>query len=294
MDYLQQCLTAKATLKGLRILDGETEIVEMTKKLPVWLSREWSRRVAVYRKKNEEFPPFEDFVNFLVSEDELAHDPFTRALHTSEVPRGTNKGTSFAAESNNMNRPGNNFGACAFCEEKHYIMNCTKFKIKTLEFRRNFIRENRLCFACLGRNHQARDCKNRRTCDICQGRHPTIMHAYGTSAGDTTATASATTCAVNNYHSHTPTKSSMIVPVRISHINQPDREEVIFAMLDTQSDSSFVTEETASKLGLKGRSVKLSLSTMTSRDKIVNCEKFDGLQVRGFNCEHRIRLPGFV
>ena len=55
---------------------------------------------SLQEKRTKSFLRFEDFVNFLVSEDELAHDPFTRALHTPEVPRGTNKGTSFAAESN--------------------------------------------------------------------------------------------------------------------------------------------------------------------------------------------------
>ena len=212
VDYLQQCISAKANLKGLHILDGEAEIVDMTRKLPVWLARDWSRKAAAYRKKNEEFPSFTDFVDFLVNEDEMAHDPCVRALHKPDTTRGLNRGTSFAAESDRTTGLGSSFGACAFCREKHHILNCTKFKIKALEFRKGFIRDNRLCYACLGRNHQARDCKNRRTCDICQGRHPTIMHSYETPAGDMTATASATTCAVNNYHSHTPTKSAMIVP----------------------------------------------------------------------------------
>ena len=263
----------------------------MTKKLPVWLSREWSRRVATYRKQNEEFPPFVDFVNFLVTEDEMAHDPFTRALHKPHAPKGPNRGMSFASESTRTTGLGSSFGACAFCSEKHFILNCVRFKVKSLEFRRKFIKENRLCFACLRRGHQARECRNRRTCDTCQGRHPTIMHTDEPSTGNiTTTTASATTCAVHNCQSHMPTKSSMIVPVYISQIENPDSERVVYAMLDTQSDSSFITEETATKLGIKGKSVRLS--TMTSKDEIVNSRKFKGLQVRGFNSQHRIKLPG--
>ena len=130
VDYLQQCLTAKSTLKGLHILDGEAEIVDMTKKLPVWLSREWSRRVAAYRKKNEEFPPFEDFVNFLVNEDEMAHDPFTRALHRPDTPKGLNRCTSFAAESDRTTSLGSSFGACAFCKEKTLYTELCKIQSK--------------------------------------------------------------------------------------------------------------------------------------------------------------------
>ena len=39
VDFLQQCLTAKSNLKGLFILDVESENTEMVRKLPVWLSR---------------------------------------------------------------------------------------------------------------------------------------------------------------------------------------------------------------------------------------------------------------
>ena len=105
-----------------------------------------------------------------------------------------------------------------------------------------------------------------------------------------TNTASATTCAVKNFRTQAPVKSSMVVPVCISHINDPNTERVIFAMLDSQSDSSFITEETAAGLGVEGRQVRLSLSTMTSKDRIIHCKRFEGLQVRGFNSQHRIKL----
>ena len=83
----------------------------------------------------------------------------------------------------------------------------------------------------------------------------------------------------------------MVVPVYVSHADNPDRQKIVFAMLDTQSDTSFITEKTARDLGLVGKEVRLSLSTMTSSDKIIRCKRFNGLQVRGFNSQVNIALP---
>ena len=104
-------------------------------------------------------------------------------------------------------------------------------------------------------------------------------------------TISVTTCASNNQLDNAPMKSSMIVPVFISHNGNPSNEKLIYAMLDTQSDSSFVTEGTAKSLGLDGREIQLSLSTMTSSDKIIRGNRFEGLAVRGYNSQRRINLP---
>lgn len=37
-------------------------------------------------------------------------------------------------------------------------------------------------------------------------------------------------------------KSTMIVPVYVSHVDSPNREVLTYAMLDTQSDTCFVAE----------------------------------------------------
>ena len=68
-------------------------------------------------------------------------------------------------------------------------------------------------------------------------------------------------------------------------------ELVIYAMLDTQSDSSFITESTAKAIGLQGVETRLSLSTMTASDKVVKCHRYGGLRVRGLTGNRKIDLP---
>ena len=94
-------------------------------------------------------------------------------LCTNRTPPGDwTEARPFTAESDRMTSLGSSFGACAFCKEKHYILNCTKFRIKSLEFRKNFIRVNKLCFACLGRNHQAREVQKQEIVRHMSGEPP--------------------------------------------------------------------------------------------------------------------------
>ena len=292
VDYLRQCVSAKSSLGGLRVLDDESENADLVEKLPVWLGRAWARRVAIHREDNDDFPTFTEFVDFIDREDRIAHDPIAKRLQKVSSVKSQVQGGSFASESVRAVGLGSSFGVCTFCQEKHSILICTKFKIKSQDFRMKFVRDSRLCFSCLSRGHQARDCRNKKACDVCQGRHPTVMHSEGASQANVPTQSSATTCASNNYTGYTVRKSSMIVPVYVSHTNNPTKHKVVFAMLDTQSDTSFITDRTADDLGIVGKEVRLSLSTMTSTDKIIKCRRYDGLQVRGFNDQSEIALPG--
>ena len=300
VDFLKQCRTAKRSIPALRSLDDESENAEMLKKLPVWLSRQWLRRVSGQREATGEFPSFEVFVEFLMQEEKILNDPLARVIQKVENPKEKGRGTSFASESQsfsfassnqNMVPNGRSFGACTFCAERHSIETCKKFSAEPFDFRQKFVQENRLCYGCLVRGHVSRECRNRRVCQICKNYHPTSMHRGDSLPQGPPSTVSVTACASNNHLSGAPRKSSMIVPIFISHCDNPEREELVYAMLDTQSDSSFVTENTARALGLKGKEVHLSLSTMTTNDRVIKCSRFNNLEIRGYESNKRIVLP---
>ena len=83
----------------------------------------------------------------------------------------------------------------------------------------------------------------------------------------------------------------MIVPVYLSHCDTPEKEVLVYALLDTQSDTTFVLHDTCTALGLSGIDVKLSLSTMYAENRVVDSQKIKGLSVRGLNNSLRISLP---
>ena len=153
------------------------------------------------------------------------------------------------------------------------------------------MKENRMCFKCLLKGHISRECRRRMACQFCQGSHSTSMHREDWTTGGPPSTTSVTACVSNSGFDSVPRKSSMIVPVYISHCSNPAREVLTYAMLDGQSDSSFITEGTAKTLGLMGKEVRLSLSTMTASDRVVKCTRFAGLEVRSYDGEQKIALP---
>ena len=86
-------------------------------------------------------------------------------------------------------------------------------------------------------------------------------------------------------------KSSMVVPVFVSHIEHPEEERLVYALLDTQSDITFILDSTSECLGLTGTKVKLRLSTMHAENRVVDSIKIHGLLVRGYNSSTRLSLP---
>lgn len=87
------------------------------------------------------------------------------------------------------------------------------------------------------------------------------------------------------------THTSTVIPVWVSAIHEPEREVLVYALLDTQSDTTFILKETAKALNVKSEPVQLKLSTLSSRNTRVYCQKLTDLQVRGFYSNKTIPLP---
>ena len=83
----------------------------------------------------------------------------------------------------------------------------------------------------------------------------------------------------------------MIVPVYLSHQDRPESEVLVYALLDTQSDTTFIHDDICDELGLEGSKTKLLLSTMFAENKAIECKCLTGLQVRGHDSQEIVPLP---
>lgn len=84
--------------------------------------------------------------------------------------------------------------------------------------------------------------------------------------------------------------TSSIVPVFMSSANEPQKEVITYALLDTQSDSTFILEDLLEELNVETKPVLLKLSTMTAVDTPIASKSVYGLQVRGLQSEKQIQL----
>ena len=85
--------------------------------------------------------------------------------------------------------------------------------------------------------------------------------------------------------------SSMVVPVWLSTSSKPGREVLTYALLDTMSDTTFVTNNVVAQLGTSGTSTTLNLTTMTSVNKRIPCNMHTDLAIRGYDTPDRIKVP---
>ena len=322
-DFLKQCHTAMASVKCLNILDDERENRKLLLKLPEWIVNRWNRQVAVSRASEQRFPSFNEFMQFMVKEAKIACDPVTslQALRseqnysTERSEKGLKidrrppvKGRSFLTEVENSsvsfvsNTVKPESVGCCLCQKKnHELESCRIFLRKPVEERKAFVKDKKLCYGCLGFNHVSKRCRTRKKCETCNKLHPTCLHgdkkpqevqgnvskesAQGVSSHSTSLKS---VCFMNHGSCN---MSAMILPVYVSHENDPSSERLVYALLDSQSDTSFILEKTCDSLGVTGVDVKLSLSTMFAENKMVESQKIKGLSVRGFNQSLRLPLP---
>ena len=82
----------------------------------------------------------------------------------------------------------------------------------------------------------------------------------------------------------------MIVPVWLSS-SRSNEEVLAYAILDTQSDATFILKEICDDLDVEMQPTKLRLSRITNQESLVDSHRITDLQVRGYSCDIQIPIP---
>lgn len=311
-DFLQQCLVASAEIKDLEILNDMREINKICTKLPDWIGHRWNRIVAKLKKGNGRYPSFQEFVSFLAEEADIANDPYvtyeaTRSgkekhTHSPHQTEGSKrpvfqKRTAYATTV----KPGTSQRTCIFCNRpSHALEECRNFGRQSMDERREFVKKGGLCFGCLNRGHMSKDCPKRSECKVCNKRHPTSLHddsfkrptldkKSGSQTDDTTKDKESTNHKVESDTERSLT--SMILPVFVSSVHHPEQEILVYALLDTMSDTTFIVDGVGDEVQAHSEAATLRLTTMTDTSTKIPCRRFDNLLVRGFRSSTKISLP---
>ena len=307
-DFLKQCEVASRTNQSLHVLNDDTQNRAMLNKLPDWFVSKWAREVYKVREQSQRFPSFSHFVSFLSREADIACDPLTM-LSVDRKSQPTSVKTATSEKFNKTcalyTTSQSNANVCGYCQKSNHAMDkCFKFKAKSMEEKKAYIVEKKLCFACLTAGHSSKHCRKRLQCAECSKKHPTPLHGDvfvkegQTKQSSKTTNKSSDKCStavkdkVVLYTSDKfASKSTMIVPVYVSHDNNPDNEVLTYAILDTQSDTTFVTDNVLANLEVNGTPTSLMLSTMTSDNMLISCQRVKGLSVRAYDGSDKIQLP---
>ena len=170
--------------------------------------------------------------------------------------------------------------ACPLGDGNHDLDDFSIFKNHTAEEHGKLLRTKKLCYGCyklISPDHTAKTCTKRRTCSICNGKHPSGLHAFRfRRPNEQQSTNHAVRQAPDNTVKNSCTGmensfacakfgeviSMCAVPVQLY---QPSSGRSIstYAMLeDTCSQATFMKEELAKQLGVTGRETSVTIKTI--------------------------------
>ncbi|KAL4217997.1 hypothetical protein ACF0H5_022735 [Mactra antiquata] len=287
-DFLRSCKDANDQFSNLSVLSDCVENRKMVKKLPEWLAIKWNRQVQASLDSDSVYPCFEQFVDFVNKEARIACNPMSSPYFLEGKSIDKRNANSLTTNVTEDSSDKTKYKVCAYCKRKgHLIEDCRNFGYLTIEQKRTYVKDNKLCYGCLHEGHTNRNCPAKLTCTKCNLRHPSCMHENRGETKCNDVVKSASAFRVNRNEGQ---GTSMIVPVWLSLESAPDREILTYALLDTQSDTSFIHEDAATGLNAHGVPTKLSLSTMSSEKTIVQSKGIKGLMVRGFHSNERLKI----
>ena len=275
--FLRECLHAIEEVGALGVLEYQGNLKAMVERLPFKLHDRW-RSIVVSKKSAGIRVRFVDLVDFVSLEAKKARDPVygRDVLKASTDTDGTTKAkkqknpptksrclaTKIETENKKVSKEETDEAStsCLKCGGKHDIDVCDEFLKATLENKQAFAKSKGICFGCLERaGHLNKNCKNRKQCRTCDKRHPTAFHEFYTTKRPQ-RTGENNEIKVNKENEETvpkeidstvsfcingakETMTSMTVPVYVSHESNPEREELVYALLDTQSETSHITNK---------------------------------------------------
>ena len=329
--FLTKCKNAMMNVSHMTELNHPTNMQTIARKLPPHLQSRWRDRVVKLKEKGR-IADFKDIAEFVESAAESANDPIygSQALNKSEQKhkassiRDSTKRTQLPNQrsssfATNVNTPpasvslrntkccDSNTGSCLLCNKPHDLDDCDDFRKRTIEEKRSFLGDRKLCYACYGTNHVSRNCLKKRTCQKCGKRHPTALHMDdfkpnkkdGNSETDnsnvkpTTVVENGCVDISETVCNATINKETVvlhaILPIKIR--KKGNAESVTtYAFYDGGSSGCFVTENIRRLIGEEGVETVLQLGTMHGHSRVETTVLAD-LVVTDLDDNNPIELP---
>ncbi len=277
-DELEHAFEILKKMEHLTDLDSHHTIIEVMARLDCKLQEEWIEKAIEIKEKEEAYPNLQAFVKFVMRMATFKNDPLygdnalasqvkaakVQTYHANTVTQGeTNpcqRWTGNMAPSTTAARqyPPRDIPKrwieprCVLCKERHRLWSCSLFKQKSIRERIEVVNRHKLCHNCLLSNHPVEKCRKNSVCSVpnCGKKHTKFIHQP-----EVTPRADAKSRVTNASVSKGPDVCMPVVPVTVNGART-------FALLDTASTQSFVTQHLVDKLGVTGEEVKYELSTI--------------------------------
>ena len=161
----------------LSYFDSSSGVTPIVKKLPTFIQGKWTNDAVAYMSTNEvPFPPFKVFARFIREQAKIRNNP-SFAYVKADIPRKKPEKVS-THKTDCMQLSDVSVRKCPLHGTYHSLNKCRTFKKKSLDERREFLKDNDICFKCCDSNsHKRRDCTAQVKCSDCGSTdHPSALH----------------------------------------------------------------------------------------------------------------------
>lgn len=150
--------------------------------------------------------------------------------------------------------------SCPFCSQSHKLCHCKSFANENIDSRRNFVQSNSLCYNCMSPGHSVFSCRQSSRCRICKKKHHSLLHSTTPKStrihvdkSRIVVPASSSVCDDSNVvASHSRNQSEVLLATAVVQIESSSGNHSTFrSLLDQGSQSTFITESAAKRLGLQ-------------------------------------------
>lgn len=315
--YLRGCCNIMQDLQYLEELEIPSNLRLMASKLPYKLRERWRTTAYETQQKTGRRIRFQHLVDFVEKHAKMLLDPLFGDIQDQmttkkSIPRSKSelksirgKNSSFATsvavntekagcavkQSSIPKQPLQTtpcpiIPSCGFCQGKHALIDCSQFQTQSHDNKVEFLRSHGYCFGCLLKGHLSKNCKRRLLCQVCQTKHPTVLHIQSakgpkqenqpkaTAETEDTAICSALVSA-GDVTGAGRDCALAIVPVRVK-VAKGSRYIQTYAFLDPGSTATFCTENLMNLLNVKG--TEILLRTM-GQEKPAGTYEVRGLEV---------------
>ncbi|XP_033728036.1 uncharacterized protein LOC117317344 [Pecten maximus] len=300
----------------LAYFDSSGGVNLIVQKLPYGLQEGWTKHANKYKNINDScFPPFTVFVKFLFDIARMKNDPSFVYDTPQEAKPGHSKGktgqqvTSRKTETVapcRVNQQETNKKeiqqVCPLHQTAHSLNMCRAFRQKGISERKQFLRDNGICYRCCGqKKHLAKDCKKTISCALCKSQsHPTALHvAEPTRQTDNTSPtiddhAVSTTCtAVCGDPAKASKSCAKTVLVVVHPIGDPDNALRLYAVIDEQSNRTLAKSQLFDYFEVSGPEIPYSLSSCSGEYQ-QSGRRASGLVIKPLDNSCSLQLPTVI
>ena len=293
-DELLDCYESMKALGALAEMDAQRNLLSLITRLPMHLQNKWQDHVFDLKTKEDRRPTLRDVLTFVQRAAAVVSDPVygSASMKSKRAEKFTTK-VAYTATADVQ---------CPVCNDgDHRVSQCEKFLAMGPSDRLDTALRHQVCFMCLTPGHVTRECTDPVKCHVrgCGQRHAAVLHdidwqRFRQTSKDKRDGRAQAQEAPEGFHvsSNHVMGSKVALPFLSVRVTDPETRMSVktYALLDSGSNVSLCTEGLLKALGAKGRTEKMSLTTLEKENNETTA-RVASLKVSSFDGSGEVAIP---